>query len=116
MWAYVLSGVLGTAVGWVVLGGVRVINQVERGVVFRFGKARRQVRQPGLAVLVPLADRLKKVNVQIVTMPVPTQEGITRDNVSVRVDAVVYFARPRSASRPRRTSSPAATDIATLST
>ncbi|GHH65478.1 peptidase [Streptosporangium violaceochromogenes] len=91
MWTYVVSGVLGIAVGWVVLGGVRVINQVERGVVFRFGKARRQVLRPGLAVLIPLADRLKKVNVQIVTMPVPTQEGITRDNVSVRVDAVVYF-------------------------
>jgi len=77
--------------GWVLFGGVRIVNQVERGVVFRFGKARSRVRQPGLAVILPLIDRLRKVNVQIVTLPVPSQEGITRDNVSVKVDAVVYF-------------------------
>ncbi|MGV9306013.1 slipin family protein [Nonomuraea sp. NPDC003727] len=71
--------------------GVRVVNQVERGIVFRFGRAQRRVRQPGLRLLIPIVDQMKKVNVQIVTMPIPTQEGITRDNVSVRVDAVVYF-------------------------
>ncbi|MEU0572857.1 slipin family protein [Nonomuraea sp. NPDC005983] len=76
---------------WVVLSGVRIVNQVERGIVFRFGLAQKQVRQPGLNVIIPFVDRMKKMNVQIVTMPVPTQEGITRDNVSVRVDAVVYF-------------------------
>jgi regulator of protease activity HflC (stomatin/prohibitin superfamily) len=76
---------------WVMLGGVRVINQVERGVVFRFGRALRKPRQPGLAIIIPLVDRLKRVNVQIITLPVPSQEGITRDNVSVAVDAVVYF-------------------------
>lgn len=75
---------------WLVVS-VRVVNQVERGVVFRFGKAQREVRPPGLTFLIPVIDRLKKVNVQIVTMPVPTQEGITRDNVSVQVDAVAYF-------------------------
>ncbi|MGW4425841.1 slipin family protein [Streptosporangium sp. NPDC004631] len=91
MFAYVMFGVLAVVAGWGVLGGIKVVNQVERGVVFRFGRARPQVRQPGLAVLIPLVDRMRKVNVQIVTMPVPTQEGITRDNVSVRVDAVVYF-------------------------
>ncbi len=71
--------------------GLRVVNQTERGIVFRFGRALPRVRQPGLAWVVPFADRLKKVNVQIVTMPIPAQEGITRDNVTVRVDAVVYF-------------------------
>ncbi|MCP2322701.1 regulator of protease activity HflC (stomatin/prohibitin superfamily) [Hamadaea flava] len=76
---------------WVLFGGVRIVNQVERGVVFRFGRARTRVRPPGLAVVLPLVDRLRKVNVQIVTLPVPSQEGITRDNVSVKVDAVVYF-------------------------
>ncbi len=70
---------------------VRVITQYERGVVFRFGRVRPDVRGPGLAVIAPIVDRLRKVNMQIVTMPVPTQDGITRDNVSVRVDAVVYF-------------------------
>ncbi|WP_235854400.1 SPFH domain-containing protein [Nonomuraea aridisoli] len=74
-----------------VFGGVRVVNQVERGVVFRFGRVQSEIRRPGLTFLIPFVDRMKKVNTQIVTMPVPTQEGITRDNVSVRVDAVAYF-------------------------
>src|SRR5256885_5937984 len=82
----------------VVIGGLiglsssaRVIKQYERGLVFRFGRVHPEVRQPGLAMIMPIADRLQKVNMQIVTMPVPAQEGITRDNVTVRVDAVVYF-------------------------
>ncbi|WP_410790606.1 slipin family protein [Kribbella sp. C-35] len=70
---------------------VRVVKQFERGVVFRFGRVRPAIRPPGLALLVPIADRLQKVNMQIITMPVPAQDGITRDNVTVRVDAVVYF-------------------------
>jgi len=70
---------------------VRVVKQFERGVVYRFGRVRAEVRPPGLALLVPIADRLQKVNLQIITMPVPAQDGITRDNVTVRVDAVVYF-------------------------
>jgi regulator of protease activity HflC (stomatin/prohibitin superfamily) len=70
---------------------VRVVKQFERGVVFRFGRVRPEIRPPGLALLVPIADRLQKVNMQIITMPVPAQDGITRDNVTVRVDAVVYF-------------------------
>ncbi|MFC4117897.1 SPFH domain-containing protein [Nonomuraea zeae] len=73
------------------VGGIRIVGQIERGVVFRFGRAQREVRQPGLTLLIPVVDRMKKVNVQIVTMPVPTQECITRDNVSVEVDAVAYF-------------------------
>ncbi|MFJ9867459.1 slipin family protein [Streptomyces sp. NPDC101165] len=75
----------------VLKSGMRVVNQVERGVVFRWGKALPAHRQPGITFLIPFADRMRKVNVQIVTMPVPTQEGITKDNVSVKVDAVVYF-------------------------
>jgi len=67
------------------------VRQYERGLVFRFGRVLDQVRGPGLAMIVPIADRLHKVNMQIVTMAVPAQEGITRDNVTVRVDAVVYF-------------------------
>ena len=87
---YVLLAVVITGV--VLLGAsVRVVTQFERGVVFRFGRALPELRGPGLTVLLPVADRLRKVNMQIVTMPVPAQEGITRDNVTVRVDAVVYF-------------------------
>ncbi|MCP2309077.1 slipin family protein [Kitasatospora paracochleata] len=70
---------------------VRTVQQFQRGVVFRFGRVVDQIRGPGLTRIIPVADRLYKVNVQIVTMPIPAQEGITRDNVTVRVDAVVYF-------------------------
>ncbi|MCX2733253.1 slipin family protein [Saccharopolyspora sp. NFXS83] len=69
----------------------KIITQYERGVVFRFGRLQQSVRGPGLTFIVPVVDRLRKVNLQIITMPVPAQEGITRDNITVRVDAVVYF-------------------------
>ncbi|MFJ9108164.1 slipin family protein [Streptomyces sp. NPDC102283] len=69
----------------------RVIRQYERGVVLRLGRLRDDVRLPGFTMVVPGIDRLRKVNMQIVTMPVPAQDGITRDNVTVRVDAVIYF-------------------------
>ncbi|MEU3860333.1 slipin family protein [Streptomyces sp. NPDC028722] len=69
----------------------RVVKQYERGVLFRLGQVAEEVRAPGLNLIIPFVDRLQKVNMQIVTMPVPAQEGITRDNVTVRVDAVVYF-------------------------
>jgi regulator of protease activity HflC (stomatin/prohibitin superfamily) len=75
-----------------VAASVRVVKQYERGVVFRFGRVRPALLRPGLAVMVPFVDRLEKVNMQIITMPVPAQDGITRDNVTVRVDAVVYFS------------------------
>jgi regulator of protease activity HflC (stomatin/prohibitin superfamily) len=87
---YVLAAAAGLGLLW--LGqNVRVVKQYERGVVFRFGRVRSGVRGPGLMVLMPVADRLQKVNMQIITLPVPAQDGITRDNVTVRVDAVVYF-------------------------
>ncbi|MEU8826313.1 slipin family protein [Streptomyces sp. NPDC048636] len=73
------------------LAAARVVKQYERGVVFRLGRLRPEVRGPGFTMIAPVVDRLQKVNMQIVTMPVPAQEGITRDNVTVRVDAVVYF-------------------------
>ncbi len=73
------------------LSSARVVRQIERGVVFRLGRAQEQVRPPGLTMLVPVVDRMTKVNVQVVTLPVPAQDGITRDNVTVKVDAVVYF-------------------------
>ncbi|MBN9101444.1 MULTISPECIES: slipin family protein [unclassified Pseudonocardia] len=89
----IVDVVLGiAAMGAVWFGaGFRVIRQFERGVVFRFGKVRDNVRGPGLMRLQPGMDKIRKVNMQIVTMPVPAQDGITRDNVTVRVDAVVYF-------------------------
>lgn len=88
----VAAGVTLASAGAVyLLAAARVVKQYERGVVFRLGKLRARVRGPGFTMIVPFVDRLHKVNMQIVTMPVPAQEGITRDNVTVRVDAVVYF-------------------------
>jgi regulator of protease activity HflC (stomatin/prohibitin superfamily) len=80
-------------IGLLVLLGasVRVVTQFERGVVLRFGRLHGDPREPGLTLIAPMADRLHKVNMQVVTMPVPAQEGITRDNVTVKVDAVVYY-------------------------
>jgi regulator of protease activity HflC (stomatin/prohibitin superfamily) len=69
----------------------RIVRQFERGVVFRWGKVLGRPREAGITALLPFSDKLVRVNTQIVTMPVPAQEGITRDNVTVRVDAVVYF-------------------------
>ncbi len=87
---YALAAACG--LGVFLLGtNVRVVKQFERGVVFRFGRVQTGVRGPGLTLLMPIADRLEKVNMQIITMPVPAQDGITRDNVTVRVDAVIYF-------------------------
>jgi regulator of protease activity HflC (stomatin/prohibitin superfamily) len=91
LYTLTVAGAAGLGVIWLGLANVRVIRQFERGVVFRFGRVRSGVREPGLTMLIPFADRLQKVNMQIITMPVPAQDGITRDNVTVRVDAVIYF-------------------------
>jgi len=78
--------------GLVTVGrSLRVVQQYEQGIVFRFGRVLPGTRGPGLTILRPIGDRMQKVNMQIIAMAVPAQEGITRDNVSVRVDAVVYF-------------------------
>jgi regulator of protease activity HflC (stomatin/prohibitin superfamily) len=88
----IAAGVATGAAGLVYLSAAaRVVKQYERGVVFRLGRLLGVPRPPGFTLIVPFVDRLRKVNMQIVTMPVPAQEGITRDNVTVRVDAVVYF-------------------------
>jgi regulator of protease activity HflC (stomatin/prohibitin superfamily) len=69
----------------------RVVQQYEQGIIFRFGRVLPGTRGAGLTLIRPFGDRMQKVNMQIIAMAVPAQEGITRDNVSVRVDAVVYF-------------------------
>ncbi|RST13050.1 slipin family protein [Streptomyces sp. WAC05374] len=85
------AAVAGSAAAVYLGAAARVVKQYEKGVVLRFGRLRHGIRPPGFTLVVPFVDRLHKVNMQIVTMPVPAQEGITRDNVTVRVDAVVYF-------------------------
>ncbi|MCW2935131.1 MAG: peptidase [Actinomycetia bacterium] len=71
--------------------GFKVITQFEQGIVFRWGRILPGIRQPGLTWVNPFTDRLRKVNMQIVVATVPAQEAITRDNVTLKVDAVVYY-------------------------
>ena len=78
-------------VGLILLfGGVRIVKQYERGVVLRFGRMV-GVREPGFNVIIPLVDRMTKISLRIVPYVLEPQEIITKDNVTVRVDAVVYF-------------------------
>jgi regulator of protease activity HflC (stomatin/prohibitin superfamily) len=76
---------------WVVGSAVRQVEQYQRGVVFRFGRVLPEIRDPGLRFIVPIADKMVKVTMQTVVLGVPAQGAITRDNVTVTVDAVVYF-------------------------
>src|SRR5215217_3636625 len=90
--AVVLIVILVAAVGAIVLAGasVRVLREYERGVVFRLGRVIDQ-KGPGLVLLVPAVDRMVRVSLRTVTLRIPPQEVITRDNVPVRVAAVAYF-------------------------
>src|SRR3954468_19863918 len=74
-----------------VIAGVRIINQYERGVVLRLGKVRPSVKEPGLRLIIPLVDIMKKISIRIVTLPVDSQQVITKDNVSIDVAAVAYY-------------------------
>jgi regulator of protease activity HflC (stomatin/prohibitin superfamily) len=69
---------------------VRIVKQYEQGVLFRLGRVR-GARQPGLRLIIPLVDVMRRVSMRIVTMPIQSQGIITRDNVSVDVSAVAYF-------------------------
>jgi regulator of protease activity HflC (stomatin/prohibitin superfamily) len=70
---------------------IRIVQEYERGVIFRLGRVLAGAKGPGLFFIIPFIDRMVKVNLQTVTMNVPPQDIITRDNVTVRVDAVIYF-------------------------
>ncbi|RME86432.1 MAG: slipin family protein [Caldilineae bacterium] len=74
----------------IILSAIKIVQEYERGVVFRLGRYV-GVRGPGLIVLIPFVERMVKVDLRVVTMDVPSQEAITRDNVTVRVNAVAYF-------------------------
>jgi regulator of protease activity HflC (stomatin/prohibitin superfamily) len=75
----------------IIANGVRIINQYERGVVFRLGKVQGDVKQPGLRLIIPIVDQMRKVSMQIVTLPIESQKIITKDNVSIDVSAVAYY-------------------------
>jgi regulator of protease activity HflC (stomatin/prohibitin superfamily) len=69
---------------------IKVLNEYERGVIFRLGRVIK-AKGPGLIILIPLIDRMQKVSLRLVAQDVPSQDVITRDNVSVKVSAVIYF-------------------------
>ncbi|MCE5271053.1 slipin family protein [bacterium] len=70
---------------------VKIVKEYERGVVFRLGRVLPEPKGPGLILLIPLVDRMVKISLRTITMDVPPQDVITRDNVSVKVNAVIYF-------------------------
>ncbi len=75
----------------VIANGVRIINQYERGVVLRLGKVRPQLKEPGLRLIIPIIDQMRKVPMRTVTLPVDSQKIISKDNVSIGVAAVAYY-------------------------
>ncbi|MCD6199588.1 MAG: slipin family protein [Deltaproteobacteria bacterium] len=72
------------------ISAIRILNEYERGVIFRLGRVIK-TKGPGLIILIPVIDKMRKIDLRIITLDVPPQDIITRDNVSVKVSAVVYF-------------------------
>jgi regulator of protease activity HflC (stomatin/prohibitin superfamily) len=83
--------ILALFVASVVLSAIKVVKEYERGVIFRLGRVQGGPKGPGLFILLPLVDRMVKIDLRTVTMDVPPQDVITRDNVPARVNAVIYF-------------------------
>ena len=86
----VMAGYLIIVVVIFILSGLKVLNQYERGVVLTLGKIS-GLREPGLNIIIPIFQRLIRVDIRTNTIDIPKQEVITKDNVTVNVDAVVYF-------------------------
>jgi len=70
---------------------IKILNEYERGVIFRLGRVLGSPKGPGLIILIPIIDRMVKVSLRTVVLDIPPQDVITRDNVSIKVNAVVYF-------------------------
>lgn len=70
---------------------IKILNEYERGVIFRLGRVLGTPKGPGLIILIPIIDRMVKVSLRTVVLDIPPQDVITRDNVSIKVNAVVYF-------------------------
>src|ERR1700757_1367097 len=73
-----------------VLGGIRVLNEYERAVVFRLGRLT-PYRGPGVIFIIPILEKMARIDLRTVTLDIPPQDVITRDNVTVKVSAVLYF-------------------------
>jgi regulator of protease activity HflC (stomatin/prohibitin superfamily) len=74
-----------------ILSAIKIVKEYERGVIFRLGRVQGRAKGPGLFILIPFVDKMVKIDLRTVTMDVPPQDVITRDNVPARVNAVVYF-------------------------
>jgi len=86
----IIIAVVAALVLILVPAAIKIIYQYEAGVVFRLGRLER-TRSPGIRFIIPFIDRMRKIDTRVVTMDVPSQEAITRDNVTLKVNAVVYF-------------------------
>ncbi len=82
--------VIGVVLGVTVAAAVRIVNEYERGVIFRLGRVQ-GAKGPGLFFIIPYIDRMNKVDLRTITLDIPSQEAISADNVTVKVNAVVYF-------------------------
>ena len=76
---------------FLILNCFRVLNEYERAVIFRLGRLLRTPKGPGLIFVIPVVDKVVRISLRTVTLDVPPQDVITKDNVSVKVNAVVYF-------------------------
>jgi regulator of protease activity HflC (stomatin/prohibitin superfamily) len=89
--AFIAFVVIVIVVASVIISAIKVVKEYERGVIFRLGRVQGGPKGPGLFILLPLVDRMVKIDLRTVTMDVPPQDVITRDNVPARVNAVIYF-------------------------
>ncbi|HMH39996.1 MAG TPA: SPFH domain-containing protein, partial [Gaiellaceae bacterium] len=97
--ALIIVAILVLLVVLFLFAAIKVAREYERGIVFRLGRLLPQPKGPGLFLLIPVVDRMVKVDLRTITLTVPPQEVITKDNVPVRVNAVAYFriVDPKSA-------------------
>ena len=86
-----IIGIGAVLIIFLLASAIKIVTQYERGVILRLGRFVPPIRQPGLNIIIPIIDRMIKVDTRVITMDVPAQEVITKDNVTVKVNAVVYL-------------------------
>jgi regulator of protease activity HflC (stomatin/prohibitin superfamily) len=85
-----LIGLIALAVLGIIVNAIKILREYERGVIFQLGRFWK-VKGPGLIIVIPVVQQMERVDLRVIVMDVPTQDVISRDNVSVKVNAVVYF-------------------------
>jgi regulator of protease activity HflC (stomatin/prohibitin superfamily) len=89
--AFIVLVIVAIFVVSVILSAIKIVKEYERGVIFRLGRVQGRAKGPGLFILLPFVDKMIKIDLRTITMDVPPQDIITRDNVPARVNAVIYF-------------------------